>query len=140
MRTTTALTVAALALVVSALSGCTIGNDYTRPQVEMPQTWRIDHSHAADVVNTKWWGQFNDPVLNTLVDDALRENLDIKIAAARVDQFIGALTSTRAQMYPQLGYGADMSRARASRIGQPPIPAGADAYFSLNQMAVSAAW
>jgi multidrug efflux system outer membrane protein len=135
MRTTTAL-----AFAVLVLSGCTIGKDYTRPQVEMPQAWRIDYAHAADVVNTKWWEQFNDPVLNTLVDDALRENLDIKIAAARVDQFIGALTATRSQMYPQLGYGADMSRARASRIGQPPIPAGADAYFSLNQMAVSAAW
>ena len=135
MRTTTAL-----AFAVLVLSGCTIGKDYTRPQVEMPQAWRIDYAHAADVVNTKWWEQFNDPVLNTLVDDALRENLDIRIAAARVDQFIGALTATRSQMYPQLGYGADMSRTRASRIGQPPIPAGADAYFSLNQMAVSAAW
>ncbi len=135
MRTATAL-----ALAVLVISGCTVGKDYTRPQVEMPQAWRIDYAHAADVVNSKWWEQFNDPVLNTLVDDALRENLDIRIAAARVDQFMGALTATRSQMYPQLGYGADMSRTRASRIGQPPIPAGADAYFSLNQMAVSAAW
>lgn len=129
-----------LSLVVVGLTACTIGSDYVRPAVEMPKTWRVDYVKAADVANTAWWEQFNDPVLNRLVDDVLRENLDIRIAAERVEQFIGALTSTRSQIYPQLGYGADMSRARASRIGQPPIPDGADAYFSLNQMAVSAAW
>ncbi|MEW5837380.1 MAG: efflux transporter outer membrane subunit [Pseudomonadota bacterium] len=127
-------------LFALGLGGCTVGQDYVRPEVEMPQNWRVSHAQAADVANTRWWQQFNDPALNTLVDDALRENLDIRIAAERVEQFIGALTATRSQLYPQLGYGGDMSRNRASRLGQPPIPNGVDNYFSLNQMALSAAW
>ena len=87
-----------------------------------PAAWRIDYPKAAEVANTKWWEQFGDPVLNELIETALRENRDVRIAAARVDQFVGALTATRSQLYPQIGYGADASRTRASRVGLPPIP------------------
>jgi multidrug efflux system outer membrane protein len=129
-----------IVLLVAVLAGCTVGPDYARPTVESPGTWRIDYPAAADVANTRWWEQFSDPVLNELVESALRENLEVRIAAARVDQFIGALTSTRSQLYPQLGYSAGAGRARASRVGQPPLPPGADPYFSLYEGALGASW
>lgn len=122
------------------LAGCTVGPDYQRPTVQSPNAWRIDYPKATEVANTKWWEQFGDPVLNELVETALRENLDIQIAAARIDQFIGALTSTRSQLFPQIGYGADASRVRASAVGQPPLPPGADPYFNLYQASLSASW
>jgi multidrug efflux system outer membrane protein len=75
-----------------------------------------------------------------LVEDSLRGNLDVRIAAARVDQFLGALNATRSQLYPQIGYGAEASRAQASRIGQPPLPPGADPFFSLYQASLGTAW
>ena len=128
------------ALVAVALAGCTVGPDYVRPGVDTPAAWRIDYPKAADVANTRWWEQFGDPVLNDLIDTALRENRDIRIAAARVDQFIGALDSTRSQLFPQIGYGADASRARASQVGQPPLPPGADPYFNLYQGSLGASW
>jgi multidrug efflux system outer membrane protein len=127
-------------LLATVVVGCTVGPDYERPAVDAPTAWRIGYGTAAEVANTRWWEQFGDPVLNELVDSALRENLDVRIAAARVDQFIGALTSTRSQLYPQLGYSADAGRARASRVGQPPLPPGADPYFSLYQGALGASW
>ena len=99
-----------VALLASGLAGCMVGPDYVRPTVESPTAWRIDYPMAAEVANTRWWEQFGDPVLNDLVDDALRGNLDVRIAAARVDQFIGALATTRSQLYPQIGYGAEASR------------------------------
>ena len=133
-------TPAVVAMAVASLAGCMPGPDYVRPEVNTPAAWRIDYDQAADVANTKWWEQFGDPVLNELVDTALRENLDVRIAAARVDQFVGALTATRSQLYPQLGYGMDASRVQASRVGQPPLPAGADSYFSLYQASLGAAW
>jgi outer membrane protein, multidrug efflux system len=79
-------------------------------------------------------------VLNDLVETALRENRDVRIAAERIEVFTGALVATRSQLMPQLGYGADASRSRASRVGQPPLPPGADPYFSLYQASVGAAW
>jgi outer membrane protein, multidrug efflux system len=127
-------------LLATVVVGCTVGPDYERPAVDAPTAWRIDYGTAAEVANTRWWEQFGDPVLNELVESALRENLDARIAAARVDQFVGALTSTRSQLYPQLGYTADAGRARASRVGQPPLPPGADPYFSLYQGALGASW
>ncbi len=127
-------------LVAAAVAGCTVGPDYARPVVDAPAAWRIDYPKAAEVANTKWWEQFGDPVLNGLIETALRENRDIRIAAARVDQFVGALVSTRSQSLPQLGYGADASRAQASRVGQPPIPPGADNQFTLYQASLGASW
>ena len=128
------------ALVGFTLAGCTVGPDYVRPSVDPPATWRIDYPKAAEVANTKWWEQFGDPVLNELIETALRENRDVRIAAARVDQFIGALVSTRSQLYPQIGYSADTSRFRSSRVGVPPIPPGADPYFTLYQASLGASW
>lgn len=129
-----------IVLLAVAIAGCTVGPDYTKPEVASPERWRIDYPAAVDVANTAWWEQFGDPVLNELVDSALRENLDVRVAAARVDQFVGALTATRSQLYPQFGYSADAGRARASRVGQPPLPPGADPYFSLYEGAVGASW
>jgi outer membrane protein, multidrug efflux system len=128
------------ACVAAALAGCTVGPNYVRPTVDTPPAWRIDYPKAADVANLKWWEQFGDPVLNQLVETALRDNRDLRVAAARVDQFIGALTATGSQLYPQIGYGADASRARASAVGQPPLPPGANPYFSLYQVSLGASW
>jgi multidrug efflux system outer membrane protein len=129
----------ALALA-AALSACTVGPDYDRPRTDVPAQWRIDYPKAADVANTKWWEQFGDPVLNQLIEEALRENRDVRAAAARVDQFIGALSTTRSQFYPQIGYSLDASRNRSSRVGQPPLAPGADPYYTLYQGALSAQW
>jgi outer membrane protein, multidrug efflux system len=128
------------ALLAAGMAGCTVGPNYLRPEVASPAAWRIDYPKAADVANIKWWEQFGDPVLNGLVEAALRDNRDLRIAAARVDQFIGALTATGSQLYPQIGYGADASRARASAVGVPPLPPGANPYFSLYQVSLGASW
>jgi len=129
-----------IVLSATLVAGCTVGPDYQRPAVQSPEAWRIDYGAAADVANTRWWEQFGDPVLDELVEGALRENLDVRIAAARVDQFIGALTATRSQLYPQLGYGAEAARGLSSRVGQPPLPPGADPYFTLYQGSLGASW
>jgi multidrug efflux system outer membrane protein len=128
------------ALLAAGTAGCMVGPDYQRPTVETPADWRIEYARAADVANVMWWEQFNDPVLNDLVETALRDNRDLRIAAARVEQFIGVLTTTGSQLYPQVGYGADASRSRASEVGQPPVPPGASPYFSLYQASLGAAW
>lgn len=128
-------------LALAALLGaCTVGPDYTRPVVDTPSAWRIDYPKAADVANTAWWEQFNDPVLNELIESALRENRDVRIAAARVDQFAGALVATRSQLYPQIGYGGGASRAQASRVGYPPIPDPVNNQFSLYEANLGASW
>ncbi len=128
------------AVVACALAGCTVGPNYTRPVHEVPAQWRIDLPAMQGAADAKWWDQFQDPVLSSLVQTALENNLDVRIAAARIDQFAGTLTSTRSQFFPQVGYGAEPSRFRSSRLGVPPIPEPADPYFNLYQASLSASW
>ena len=124
----------------TVLAGCVVGDDYVRPQVETPPQWRIDYPQSADIANTKWWEAFGDPKLNQLIETALRENRDLVVAAARVEQFMGTLRTTRSRFYPQIDYGIDASRNRLSRVGQPPLAPGADPYYTLYQGALGASW
>ncbi len=110
---------AIILLAAIALAGCAVGPDYQRPAVDVPQTWRFEDKEAKEVANTAWWEQFNDPVLNELIDIALEENKDVKIAAARVEQFMGQYRTTRAALFPQIGLGAGASRQRTSEITGP---------------------
>ena len=127
-------------LCAVVLAACTtVGPNYERPKIETPTAWRIKYDEAAEVANTKWWEQFGDPVLNDLIETALRSNPDLRAAAARVDQFIGALTTPRAQFYPQVGYGFDASRNRATERGFPQA-GGIDPYYNLYQGALNASW
>jgi multidrug efflux system outer membrane protein len=122
------------------VSACAVGPDYKRPQTESPQDWRVEYPKAAEVANTMWWEQFGDPALNQLIEEALHGNLDIQVAAARVDRFLGALTTTRSQFFPQFGYAGGASRNRASQAGVTPLPAGVGTDYSLYQANLNAAW
>ena len=75
--------------------------DYGRPPVDTPTAWRLSEKDARDLANTLWWEQLGDPVLNDLVTTALRENKDLLIAAARVDQFAGNYGIVRSGLFPQ---------------------------------------
>jgi multidrug efflux system outer membrane protein len=130
----------AVVLVAAAAAGCTVGPNYVRPTVVSPDAWRIDYPKAVEVANTVWWAQFGDPVLDELVGTGVRENLDIRAAAARVDQFIGQLVTTQSQFYPQFGYNAAVSRNRSSTVGATPIPPGISPYFTLYQANLGANW
>jgi len=91
-----------------------VGPNYVRPTVDTPTAWRVSDQAAKELANTEWWQQFNDPVLNALVVEALRENKDLLIATARIEEFAGRYGITRSQLFPQVGVGADASRQRGS--------------------------
>ena len=74
-------------MLVSVLFGCAIGPDYRSPDISSPAGWRFEEKEARDLANTAWWEQFNDPVLNGLIQTALRENKDLRIATAAVEEF-----------------------------------------------------
>jgi len=113
---------ASLALIaLFILTGCMVGPDYQRPAVDTPQNWRFEDKEAKDMVNTLWWEQFNDPVLNDLIRIAIEENKDVKIAAARVEQFLGQYGTTRAALFPQVGIDATAGRQRWSQ-STGPVP------------------
>ncbi|MFM0220486.1 efflux transporter outer membrane subunit [Paraburkholderia dipogonis] len=137
MRSISALLLAGLGL---GLGGCLLGPDYVRPTVPTPATFRFEPGEAADVANAMWWEQFGDPVLNDLIAAALADNKDVKIAAARVDQFLGQFVTTRSALFPQVNAGFEASRQRSSIAGLPTLPPGVNPVFNEFQAPLSAAW
>jgi len=130
-----------LALVALALSACTVGPDYVRPEVRAPESFRYEEKAARDLVNTAWWEQFQDPVLNELIDTALANNKSVQIAAAQVEQFMGQLMSTRSGMFPQLGYSGAAARQRVTQKGGPtPLPGSVNPIYDSYQAALGASW
>jgi multidrug efflux system outer membrane protein len=114
------------ALLALLASGCMIGPDYLRPQVETPPAWRLSEQAANDLANTTWWKQFDDPVLDDLVSTALHNNHDLLIATARIEEFAGRYGIVRAELFPQVGAGYEASRQRLPLAGassRPPTTA-----------------
>ena len=75
---------------------------------------------AADTANTEWWKQFDDPVLDSLIAEALANNKNVKIAAANVEQAAGVLTQTRSALFPQVGLQRQRDAQRSDRTGETP--------------------
>jgi len=101
-----------LALAVLA-GGCAIGPDYARPVVAEPPTFRGQAAvEAASLADAPWWQAFEDPSLRALIEEALRQNYDVRIAAARVQEARARLGVARSDLYPSLDYGVDGGRAK----------------------------
>jgi NodT family efflux transporter outer membrane factor (OMF) lipoprotein len=83
-------------LCLSALlvGGCAVGPDFKPPRAGVPPGWAgVTNAHAAPSATTTapadltaWWKKFNDPMLVSLVEEALRTNLDLQLAQSRLRQ------------------------------------------------------
>ena len=129
-------------VLIGAVAGCiTAGPDYRRPVVDAPERFRFEDSAAQDVANTAWWQQFGDPVLDELIRSALADNRDVKIAAARIEEFLGRYGVTRSQFFPQVSADVNVARQRVSRAPLPsPVPSFVDTEFTSYQATLLASW
>ncbi len=122
-------------------AGCApLGPNYLRPRVDTPAAFRFAETEAAALVNLHWWEQFRDPTLDALIAEALANNRDLRIAAARVDEYAGRLTATRSALYPQIGYEADSSRDRGSERLATPVPSSVANPQTTTSVVLSAQW
>jgi multidrug efflux system outer membrane protein len=99
-----------------------MGPDYVRQPVDVPAAFRFEPRDVADTANTAWWKQFGDPVLDQLIDAALANNLNVRVAAANVEQAAAIFTQTRSGLFPQVGYSGAGERARTSESGATRLP------------------
>ena len=128
-------------LLCLGLAGCMVGPDYLHPDIDTPAAYRYADKEAKNLSNTLWWEQFQDPVLNELIRSALLENKDIKIAAARVEQFQGRYGETRSLYFPQVGLSTQGQRTRSPRDNGPvPLDSSVDPVFNNYQAILSVNW
>lgn len=127
-------------LVIISLSTCAIGPDYKRPVINTPQAWRMEEKEAADLANTLWWEQFRDPVLNDLIQASLKENNDLKIAAARVEEYVGRYWVGRSSLFPQFYATGDAGSQRATERGASPVPSSVNNPSGFYQGGFNGSW
>lgn len=123
------------------LAACTVGPNYNRPKVEVPAEYRGPEpaespaAGAASLADEKWWDVFQDKELQGLIRTALSNNYDVRIAASRVLQAQAQLGITRADQFPSLSGGANITSVGSPTIG--PIP---QYEFTSGEVSASALW
>lgn len=118
------------AMVAAALAcgACTLGPDYVRPDVSVPDTYRFaSETDAATAAATPtdsayWWAQIGDSVLDGLIATARANNRDVLIAAARVEEYYGRVMVARSGLFPQVGAELGGTRQRVSASGGSLVP------------------
>jgi len=108
------------------LAGCKVGPNYSRPKVLAPPQYRGAQTPPTEPSfgDAKWFDVFQDEQLRALIDETLKANYDIRIAAQRVLQAEGQLAATRSSLFPQFG-----ARATAGRDGvSSPVTSSAGAF------------
>ena len=135
------LVCAILALVVT---GCSVGPNYHRPETDAPKAYEFQDSTvmlldtaAIAAADTGWWQMFGDTVLTGLIDTALKANNDVRIAAARVEEFMGLYGVTKSDFWPKIDAGASAARGQSVLSGDGSVKRPTSNGFNVN---VSAAW
>jgi len=105
-------------IAASLLAGCSLIPAYERPAAPIPQTFGADQPAAAPDLPAAaealpdWQRYFPDPALHALVEAALANNRDMRIALARIEEARALAGVARADRFPTLAAQADGSRTR----------------------------
>lgn len=102
------------------LGGCAVGPDYHPPMVSAVARQPFREATSSGAVSTTtpsstWWELYSDPVLSRLVDDAFRQNTDIRVAAANLRRARAEISEARAARLPITNLSTSYSRNRVGR-------------------------
>src|SRR5207247_8313057 len=112
---------AAMGALSLALAGCAVGPNYKRPSVPVPERFYGDEraAEARSLADVPWWDVFEDPILKGLIEEAVRNGFDARLAAARVQEARARFGIARSQYFPSVDYEGAWQRARANQIVNP---------------------
>ncbi|RKY03447.1 MAG: transporter [Spirochaetes bacterium] len=120
------LSVSLLVFFLFILAGCiNIGPTYKKPNLGITLPNSYQHAPKEKLLpkpNERWWEVFNDPYLNKLIDEALKNNLDIKKATSRILELQSQLAYTRADRFPKLEFQAQTMRQHQTITVMAPTP------------------
>lgn len=117
----------AVVAAVLLLAACQSTTVDTAPRIALPQTFEHTQAAMGGADIRAWWQNWQDPVLNQLIERALSDNLDIQTAQSRLNESRAVARLARADLRPQAGIGVNASAVR----GQIDNPLAADARNTL---------
>ena len=135
--------VALIATVVVGTGCTTLGPDFQTPQSPQVEAWQDiqDQRLQADQsVQAQWWKIFNDPILDSLVDEAYRQNIPLRVAGLRILQSRAVLGIAVGDQYPQRQRA--LGSATSNRISEnsPNFSPTVDETFANYEAGFDAAW
>ncbi|MCX7857142.1 MAG: TolC family protein [Deltaproteobacteria bacterium] len=119
--------------LVSLLSSCIfLQHKSIKPQIEIPDSWnaKIHASLKKEPLNERqlstWWESFEDPVLSSLIREAMERNLDVKNALSKVREAEARKYLAKANFFPVVGLSGifNISRRAAEKITKETYEAG----------------
>lgn len=121
------------------LGGCiSVGPDYRRPALEAPAQWTESQEKAGAALALEeiaWWKAFGDPVLNGLIEQAAKTNLDLEQARARILQARADVTKSRAAFLPTVDGTGSVTRSQG---GTSTITTGSTGASTTESLATAA--
>jgi multidrug efflux system outer membrane protein len=130
-------------LVLSALLGsCAVGPNYKRPEMNSPSQYRFVEgpAEAASLADEPFWRVFGDPVLQDLIREAIANNLDLRTAAARVEEARAIAGVVKSFLYPTINVAGDYTAQQTSANAQPPQDASGDRTFQNYSAGFTLSW
>jgi len=116
-----------VALFSIFLTACSVGPNYHRPAVQIPQNFRapepLPATQARSLADLKWFEVFKDEQLRGLISTALERNYDLNSAVVNVEAARANLGITRSNQFPNATASASVEFTRLSRDGSLPLPA-----------------
>jgi multidrug efflux system outer membrane protein len=104
------------------LGACAVGPNYTRPELPTPPSHRFfeGEAQAQSIADAPWWEVVKDAQLQTLIREAIANNLDLRVATARVAEARAQYGIARSFLFPEVGVAAGYSAQQVSRLSEPP--------------------
>ena len=114
-------------ICLSLISCKTVGPDYKRTEVNLPNTYSEEDSNksASNDSLKQWWTHYQDTKLNALVEASLKNNTNIALAIARIEEADANVREVGASLLPQVNVSADASRSKVTELGAFPTFGGA---------------
>lgn len=107
-------------MLALTLASCAMGPNYQRPVVDQPPDWRWKKAEPRDMAaKGPWWELFQDPQLNTLQEQAISGNQDLRAAIARVDQSRATARISKSDLFPTLSTNPSWERYRTTGNSAP---------------------
>ena len=97
------------------LSSCQFANKYKAPEIDSESLYRDwNTTDTTTIANISWQEYFKDPILQSMIDEALESNYDMQIVAERIKQAEAVLGMARAAYFPNLAIAGDVTQIRGA--------------------------
>lgn len=111
-------------LLLLLLSSCALlGPDYQRSEKDLPANYseRDSGTDASRALTKEWWKHYQDEKLNELVALSLKNNTDIQLAVARIEEADAAMREVGASLFPEIIASGRATRSKVTELGAFPV-------------------